>query len=114
MSEKDEAVPGAFVASLQRNNKQIKSDRAEAIAEDAQLTYRRHIEDLQMKLKRMHRQQENMLDMSPDNTQSLMVAKDFDASGYVELDSDLALSIRNTEIRLELCQKRYDYLFGGV
>ena len=105
---------GAFVASLKRNNKQIKSDRAEAISEDAQMSYRRRLEDMEMKLKRMRRQQENMLDMSPDNTQSLMVAKDFDATGYVDQDTALALEIRNTEILFELAQKRYHYLFGAA
>lgn len=105
---------GAFVSSLQRNNRQIKDDRATAIAEDAQLTYRRNIEDLEMTLKRMHRAQENMLDMSPENTQSLILGKDFDGPGYVEKDTSLALEIRNTEIRLELARDRYKYLFGDL
>ena len=33
---------GAFIESLQRNNKQIRDDRAQSIAEDSQLVYRRN------------------------------------------------------------------------
>jgi hypothetical protein len=38
MPEDVVAVPGAFIASLKRNNKQIRDDRATAIAEAAQLS----------------------------------------------------------------------------
>jgi hypothetical protein len=104
---------GAFIESLKRNNKQIRSDRAEAIGEDAQMIYRRSIEDLQVKIKRMEREQENMLDMSPDNAMSLKLASDFDAAAYVSKDVELGVRIRNSKIKLEIAQKRYAYLFGG-
>jgi hypothetical protein len=38
---------GAFIASLKRNNRQIKDARAEAIAEMAQMRYRRQVEDME-------------------------------------------------------------------
>lgn len=63
--EKVKKPEGAFVASLKRNNKQIKDDRAESIAEDAQMRYRRTVEDLDMAIKRMKRTRDNMLDLSP-------------------------------------------------
>lgn len=110
----EENVQGAFVASLKRNNKQIRDDRAASISEDAQMAYRRGIEDLEMTIKRMRREQDNMLDMSPENAQSLILGKDFDANKYLELDGKLSLDIRNTEIKLDLAQKRYNFLFGGV
>ena len=106
-------VKGAFVDSLKRNNKQIRDDRAASIAEDAQMSYRREIEDLEMSVKRMRREQENMLDMSPENAQSLILGKDFDAKTYIERDTSLGLQIRNTEIKLEIATSRYNYLFGG-
>ncbi len=108
----DTPVNGAFVNSLQRNNKQIKNDRAASIAEDAQLAYRRNIEDLEMSIKRMTRTQDNMLDMSPENTQSLILGKDFDSKAFIEMDAQLSLDMRNTTIKLELAQSRYTYLFG--
>ena len=104
---------GAFIESLKRNNKQIRDDRAAAIGEDAQMLYKREIEDREVKIKRMRREQENMLDMSPDNAMSLKLASDFDAASYVKKDIELSIKIRDEEIVLDLAKKRYSYLFGG-
>lgn len=104
---------GAFINSLKRNNKQIRDDRATAIAEDTELVYKRKIEDLELSIKKMKREQENMLDLSPTNAQSLILASDFDCAQYAEKDIDLGIKIRNTEITLEIAKKRYHYLFGG-
>ena len=103
---------GAFIESLTRNNKQIRSDRATAISEDTQLLYKRQIEDLDVSLKRMKREQENMLDLSPTNAQSLVLASDFDSAEYVAKDVALGVKIRNEEIKLEIARLRYNYLFG--
>lgn len=107
-----EVAGGAFVQSLKRSNRDIKHDRATAIAEDAQLVFKREIEDLGMKLKRLQRKRENMLDLSPSNTHSLMLAEEFDAKGFVEEDLKIAVEVRNLEIKIELGQKRYEFLFG--
>ena len=111
--EKESILKGAFVTSLKRNNKQIKDDRAEAIVEDTELLYKREIENLEIGIKRMKREQENMLDLSPENALTLRPAKDFDADAYVIKDLELGVKIRNEEIKLEIAQKRYAYLFGG-
>lgn len=113
MSEKPEEMQGAFIDSLKRNNRQIRSDRATAIAEDAQVMYRRKVEDLELSINRMRRDRENMLDMSPDNTLSLKLASDFNAAEYVQKDIDLGVKIRNAEIQLDIAQKQYKYLFEG-
>lgn len=105
---------GAFLDSLKRNNKQIREDRAQAIGEDAQIVYKRRIEDMQMKLKRLKRDRENMLDMSGDNALSLKVATDFDADVFTQTDLRIGVEIRELEIQLEIAEKRYDYLFGGA
>jgi hypothetical protein len=104
---------GAFFSSLKRNNKQIRDDRATAIAEDTQLVYKREIEDLDLSIKKMKREQENMLDLSPTNAQSLILASDFDSATYTKKDIDLGVKIRNAEITLEIARKRFAYLFGG-
>ena len=93
---------GAFLGSLKRNNRQIKADRAEAIGEEAQITFKRTIEDLEISIKRMTRQRENMLDLSPDNAMSLMVAEKFDSRQFTDKDIDLGVQIRNAEITLEI------------
>jgi hypothetical protein len=105
---------GAFFSSLKRNNRQIRDDRATAIAEDTELVYKRKIEDLELCIKKMKREQDNMLDLSPTNAQSLILASDFNSTDYVEKDIELGIKIRNTEITLEIARKRYQYLFGGI
>lgn len=110
----DESKPkGAFLESLKRNNKQIRDDRATAICEDTDLLFKRTIEDLEMKIKRMERDRDNMLDLSPTDARSLVLASDFDADDFVSKDVDLGVKIRNEKIKLEIAMGRYTHLFGG-
>jgi len=55
----------------------------------------RMIEDLYVSLKRMKREQENMLDLSPKDANSLILASDFDSKSYTQKDIDLGVKIRN-------------------
>ena len=116
MDERESAemleMNGAFKDSLLRNNKKIRADRAESIIEDAETIYKRKVEDLKLSIKRKIRDQENMLDLSPDTAMSLKVASDFNAEEYVNKDAELSLSIRNEGIKLELAVTRYKHLFG--
>ena len=105
---------GAFIDSLKRNNTKIRADRAAAISEDAQLLYKRAIEDLSVEVRKMVRDQENMLDLSPSDAISLKLASDFNAAEYVSKDIDLGVKIRNAKIKLEIATARYQYLFGGA
>lgn len=104
---------GAFIDSLKRNNKKIRDDRATSIAEDTELVYKRQIEDLQVSIRKMQREQENMLDLSPTHADSLVLASDFDSDAYAKKDVELGVKIRNCTIKLEIAQTRYDFLFGG-
>lgn len=111
--EEEKQHDGAFLASLKRNNKQIREDRAFAIFEDTELIYKRKIEDLELAIKKLKREQESMLDLSPTTAQSLVLASDFDSSAYVEKDIEIGVKVRNFEIKLEIAKNRYNYLFGG-
>jgi hypothetical protein len=104
-------MKGAFVGSLVRNNKKIRQDRAIAIAEDAQIIYKREVEDLGMKIKQMKRERSALLDLSPTTADSLILASDFNSKDFVEKDLSLAVNIRNLEIKLELAESRYNELF---
>lgn len=104
---------GAFIGSLKRNNKQIREDRAQAIGEEAELVFKRTVEDLEMALIRLKRKQENQLDLSPDSAMSLIVADKFDARTFTDNDVAMGVEIRNLEIKLDIAKKRYEYLFGG-
>lgn len=68
---------------------------------------------LKIKINRMKRDRENMLDLSPENAMSLKLASDFDAAEYVTKDVELGVNIRNAEIKLEIAKAQYQYLFGG-
>lgn len=109
--ENVEVMPGAFISSLKRNNKQIREDRATSIAEDVQTLYKRTVEDIELKIKKLKRDRDAMLDLSPTTAQSLVLASDFDAAQFVEKDLKLGVDIRNLEIQLEIAKKQYEYLF---
>lgn len=114
MSITEEVIQkGAFVESLQRNNSQIKKDRATEIGEDAQIKYKRTIEDLEQELKQLERERRSMMDLSPTTATSLILASDFNSQSFVDKDIELGVKIRNVEIKLEIARKRYSYLFGG-
>ncbi len=106
-----EEKQGAFISSLKRNNKQIRDDRASAIQEDAQLIFKRKIEDLEVFIKKMKRDRESMLDLSPENSLSLKLATDFDSTAFVDKDLELGVRIRESEIKLGIAKERYEYLF---
>ena len=106
-----DTIPGSFFASLNRNNSKIRGDRAIAITEDAQLLFKRELEDMEMKLKRLVRERDGMLDLSPTSADSLILATDFNAEDFVKKDIDLGVAILNLEIRLGIARDRYNALF---
>lgn len=107
----EEDLKPRFVESLQRNNDQIREDRARIIGEDAELIYRRRVEDIDLKIKRLEREQEGLIDISPLDKNSLTFA-DFQPEAFVQRDIELSLIIRNLNIQLELTRTRFEYLFG--
>lgn len=115
MNETVEATPefkGAFFDSLNRNNKTIKQDRAIAITEDVQTFYKREIEDMRLELKRLTRERAGMLDLSPGDKNSLILASDFDGKAFVNKDIEIGIKLRNLKIKLEVAEESYKYLFG--
>ena len=111
LSESLDNIKGAFVGSLVRNNKKIREDRAIAIAEAAQMIYKREVEDTQLLIKQLKRERESMLDLSPTDAQSLVLASDFNAKEFTAKDIQLGIDIRNLEIKLEIATTRYKHLF---
>jgi len=103
---------GAFMSTLTRNNKKIREDRAISISEDAELIYKRKVEDLETQIKRKKRDRDGMLDLSPTTADSLVLASDFNADNFVAKDLTIGLEIRNLEIALDIAKNRYEFLFG--
>ena len=106
-------MKGSFVSSLMRNNKQIRDDRAIAIAEDAELLFKREVEDVNTELKRLKRDRDNMLDLAGTDKNKIINPSDFDARNFVAKDLEIGLKIREGEIKLEILTKRYNELFKG-
>lgn len=107
----EEDLKPRFIESLQRNNDKIREDRARTIGEDSELIYRRKVEDIELKIKRLEREQEGLIDISPLDKNSLTFA-DFQPEAFVQRDIELSLIIRNLNIQLEVSLKRFEYLFG--
>lgn len=106
-----EELTPRFVDALKRNNDQIREDRAKLIAEDSELIYRRRVEDIELRIKRLTREQEAAIDISPIDKNSLTFA-DFNPESFVQKDIELSLKIRNLKIQLQIAKERYEYLFG--
>lgn len=102
---------GAFFEKLNRNNSLIKSDRAQAILEDAQMFYKREIEDMQVQYRRYQREQENAFDLSPTSRDSLTPAK-FDAKQWCLDDLKTTVDLVNLKKKIDAALERYAYLFG--
>ena len=107
---------GTFKTDLQRNFKQLKDSRAESVAEDVEIIYKRKIEDLCHEIRNIERDRENiMLDLSPTNvTSTLAVPSDFDAAKFLEKDIQLGIRKREAEIKLDIVARRYEELFGVI
>lgn len=107
-----ETTKGALYQSLERSNAQIRKERGDVIAEDLETVFKRNVEDLELKVKRLTRDRANMYDFSPTNTQSLVMAKDLDSTEILEKDMTLSVELRNVVIKLEVAKERYLFLFG--
>ena len=103
---------GVFNESLVRSNKQIKADRAQEITEEVETVYRRKVEDMGLKLKRLKMKQRSALDFSPDSAMSLKPANSIDADVFADEDLKFGREIRDLEILFDLACKRYTYLFA--
>ena len=103
-----------FLANLTRDFKQLKRDRAESVTEDAEIAYKRHIEDLCRALRENKRKTENlMLELAPTTTyDATVVPANFDVNKFMEADEQLGIDTRNLSIRLEIMLGRYETLFG--
>lgn len=105
-------ISGAFGESLKRNNSKIKQDRADAIIVKAEKAYRRRIEDIGDEIFAMNTERDAMLDLSPDNAQSLILASDFNQDSFVTKEEQVAIKMRERTVVLEMLKERYKHLFG--
>lgn len=107
---------GVFKSDLMRTFKQLKESRAESVAEDVEIIYKRQIEDLCHKIRNYDRDRENLiLDLSPSSAfNGAVVPSDFNPSEFLNKDVEIGLNKRDAIIKLEIVIERYEYLFGPV
>ena len=110
---KEQPQDGMFVSNLERRNSKIKSDRAKAIGEDAEIRFRRDVEDIKNAIRKKERAREDMLDLSGDNAFSTMpTASDFDDAEFSRAYRAVGIELRNLRIAFELAKEDYSFLFG--
>lgn len=107
---------GVFKADLMRTFKQLKESRAESVAEDVEIIYKRQIEDLCHQIRNYDRDRENLiLDLSPSSAFSgNVVPSDFKPADFLTKDVEIGLNKRDAIIKLEIVIERYEYLFGPI
>ena len=107
---------GVFKADLMRTFKQLKESRAESVAEDVEIIYKRQIEDLCHQIRNYDRDRENLiLDLSPSSAFSgNVVPSDFKPADFLAKDVEIGLNKRDAIIKLEIVIERYEYLFGPI
>ena len=99
-----------------RNFKQLKESRAESVAEELEIMYRRKIEDLCHLIRNYDRDRENIiLDLSPVNALSgAVVPSDFRAEDFMMKDLEIGRNKRDALINLKIMVERYTVLFGDL
>ena len=99
-----------------RNFKQLKESRAESVAEELEIIYRRKIEDLCHLIRNYDRDRENIiLDLSPINAFSgAVVPSDFRAEDFMMKDLEIGRNKRDALINLRIMIERYSDLFGEL
>lgn len=107
---------GVFKADLMKTFKQLKESRAESVAEDVEIIYKRQIEDLCHQIRNCDRDRENLiLDLSPSSAFSgNVVPSDFKPADFLAKDVEIGLNKRDAVIKLEIVIERYQYLFGEI
>lgn len=107
---------GVFKADLMKTFKQLKETRAESVAEDVEIIYKRQIEDLCHQIRNYDRDRENLiLDLSPSSAFSgNVVPSDFKPAEFLSKDVEIGLNKRDAIIKLEIVIERYEYLFGPI
>ena len=105
---------GLFYQNNTRDFKKLKADRAESVTEDAEIAYKRHIEDYCRDLREISRRRENlMLELAPTTTyDATVVPADFDVNKFMAEDEKLGIRSRELTIKLEIMLDRYETLFG--
>lgn len=102
-----------FTKDLMRTFSQLKASRAESVAEDLEILYKRKIEDLCHRIRQYGRDREDIINsLSPSNISNAVVPSDFNPEVFLRKDIEIGVARRSACIELEIVVGRYNDLFG--
>ena len=108
---KDNITKGKFGSLLKRSNKELREDRGIIIVKDAEKKYRRMVEDVTDEYDTLKTDRDNLLDINPGTTHSIINPGDFNSNNFTASDMAITLKMRECEIKLTAAKKRYADLF---
>lgn len=109
----EKKTTGILGPTLKQTYKQIKDSRIEAMLEDAELKYRREIEDVCAKVRQCERDMEDaILDILPSNAGQGINPSAFDADRLKNTRISTLITKREQAVRLGILVNDYETLFG--
>lgn len=109
----EKKATGILGATLKQTYKEIKESRIEAMLEDAEIKYRREIEDVCAKIRRCDRDMEDaILDILPSNAGQGINPSAFDADRLKNTRISTLITRRENAVKLGILVNDYETLFG--
>ena len=103
-----------FTKTLNNSHKEIKAQRANMLAEEAQEAQSDLISDLKKELRSYKSELMTLEDLSPDAAFSFKPMKDgFNASEWVREIQRLKIATANKEIEIDIAEKTFAEWFGS-
>lgn len=108
-------VHNHFTASLTRGNEAIRGDRARVACSAAERAQRKIIDGIKDKLDKLIIERENLSDLNPRNTTSLVFAGgNFDGEVWAHRMNSIELDLVNLEVELQVAENTYDKWFAPI
>jgi hypothetical protein len=111
-TQKLDYTGGQFYKIMAQSSKEIKQYKIAAITEGLNFAYKARIEEIEREIRSKKWRLEEMMDLFPSTTQSLVIGKDFNPKEFVTEDLQIHVDLRNLEIMLDIAKRRYKFLTG--
>lgn len=105
---------GSLGNAIARSSREVRDARATQIIESVRLAYRRRIEDKIMEIKSAENLRASHLDLSPDNSQCLISARNFNHEAFVAIRVGTALTVTKAQEELKVMLADYEELLGST
>lgn len=90
-----------FEQMLSRSGDRVLKDRAESVSKLATMAQTRLVQKLEEKSIELDMKKQELIDLSPDNRQTLKLGRDFNPEQWVEKYQSVSLDIVNNEVELK-------------